>query len=71
MFGALPLLGLIVFGSAHTHARAPSQPLIYQAIDLGLLFFGCVLFCIVIFGLLPMALQYGFVWLVRRWTGRD
>ena len=71
MFGALPLLGLIVFRSAHIHAMPPFQPLIYQAIDLVLMFFGCVLFCIVVFGLLPMSLQYGFVWLVRRWTGRD
>ncbi len=26
--------------------------------------------CIVLFGLLPMALQYAFAWLVRLWTGR-
>ena len=71
MFGALPVLGLMVFRSDYTHATAPSRTFIYQAVDLSLLFFGCVLFCIVVFGLLPMSLQYGFIWLVRRWTGRD
>ena len=29
-----------------------------------------VIGCILVFGLLPMALQYVFAWLVRLWTGR-
>jgi hypothetical protein len=41
-----------------------------MSLDLGLIFFGCIAFCILCFGLVPMALQHGFVYIVRRWTGR-
>nr|CAS02509.1 putative integron gene cassette protein [uncultured bacterium] len=38
--------------------------------NLGLIFLSCIAFCIVAFGLLPMALLHGFTWLVSRCTGR-
>lgn len=31
----------------------------------------CVGGCVVLFGLLPMALVRSFAWAMRRWTGRD
>lgn len=71
VFGFLPVLGLIVFRSEYGRVATHSRSLITQAFDLGFLFIGSVLFCIVFFGLLPMAFQYGFIWVVRRWTGRS
>ena len=70
VFGALPTLGLIAFRSDYGATSAQARPLVLQALDLGFVFFGSIAFCIAVFGLLPMALQYAFVWLVRRWTGR-
>lgn len=70
LFGILPVLGLLAFRSEYQRFPTYSRPLIAQALDVGVLFFGSVLFCVVVFGLLPMALQYCFIWVVRRWTGR-
>ncbi|WP_282269891.1 hypothetical protein [Stenotrophomonas sp. PS02298] len=70
LFGVLPVLALLASSLEHQHHSNHSRPLIAQALELGLLFFGCILFCVIIFGLLPMAVQYCFVWMVRRWTGR-
>lgn len=71
LFGILPVLGLLAFRSEYQRFPSCSRPLIAQVFDVGLLFFGSVLFCIVVFGLLPMALQYCFIRVVRRWTGRS
>jgi hypothetical protein len=70
LFGILPILGLLASRSELQHLPSHSRPLFAQAIDLGLLFVGSVLFCIIVFGLLPMAVQYVFIWMVRRWSGR-
>ena len=70
LFGILPLLALLVSSVEHQHLPSHSRPLMAQALDLGLLFAGSVLFCIITFGLVPMAVQYCFIWMVRRWTGR-
>lgn len=68
--GVLPALGLIAFRADYGAAAAQARPLVLQVLDLGLVFLGSVVFCIAVFGLLPMALQYAFAWCVRRWTGR-
>jgi len=70
LFGILPVLGLFAFRSEYQRFPTYSRPLIAQALDVGFLFIGSVLFCVVVFGLLPMALQYCFIWVVRCWTGR-
>ena len=70
VFGIVPVLGLLAFRSDYSHIPGQSRPLFAMAIDLGLMFFASIAFCILFFGLLPMAVQQGFVWLVRRWTGR-
>jgi len=69
LFGILPVLGLLAFRSEYQRFPSCSRSLVAQVFDAGLLFFGSVLFCIVVFGLLPMALQYCFIRVVRRWTG--
>ncbi len=69
VLGVLPVLAMLAL-RGHSRFPAPPRSLISQAFDLGLVFVASVCFCIFFFGLLPMAFQHGFVWLVRRWTGR-
>lgn len=71
IFGLVPVLAILAFESEYGRHAAPARSLLIQALDLGLVVVASVVFCIFCFGLLPMALQQGFVWLVRRWTGRD
>ena len=71
VFGLVPVLAIVAFESEYGHHAAPERSLLIQVLDLGLVLVASVAFCIFCFGLLPMALQHGFVWLVRRWTGRD
>jgi hypothetical protein len=70
VFGVIPALAVVAFRSDYATNAAQSISLIDQAAGLALLFVGSILFCVVFSGLLPMALQYDFVRLVRRWTGR-
>ena len=69
LLGVLPALAMLAV-RGHDRVLAQPRPLISQVFDLGLVFVGSVCFCVFFFGLLPMACQHGFVWLVRRWTGR-
>lgn len=71
VFGMVPVLAVLAFESEYGRHAAQARSLLMQAFDLGLVMVASVVFCILCFGLLPMALQHGFVWLVRRWTGRD
>ena len=71
IFGLVPVLAILAFASEYGRHAAPARSLLFQALDLGLVVVASVGFCIFCFGLLPMALQHGFVWLMRRWTGRD
>ncbi len=50
----------------------PNQKLslISEAGEFAIYFIICVLFCVFVFGLLPMAIQNCFIWLVRRWKSR-
>ena len=70
VFGAVPVLVLLVSFFTHGRTPAPSRPLLAMSLDLGLIFIGCMAFCILFFGLVPMAVQHAFVYVVRRWTGR-
>ena len=70
VFGVIPALAVVAFPSDYATNAAQSTSFTDQAVGLALVFVGSILFCFVFFGLLPMALQYAFVWLVRRWTGR-
>ena len=70
VFGAMPVLALLFSAFTHGLGSEPSRSLLAMSLDLGLIFFGCIAFCILCFGLVPMALQHGFVYIVRRWTGR-
>ena len=69
LLGVLPVLASLAF-RGYSRFPAPPRSLISQIFDLGLVIVASVCFCIFFFGLLPMAFQHGFVWLVRRWTGR-
>lgn len=71
IFGLVPVLAILAFESEHGRHAAPARTLLIQALDLGLVVVASAAFCIMCFGLLPMALQHGFVWLVHRWTGRE
>ena len=71
LFGLVPVLAMLALESEHGRQAVPARSLLIQALDLGLFVVASVVFCILCFGLLPMALQHGFVWLVRRWTGHD
>ena len=70
LFGLVPVLAILAFESEYGRHTAPARSLLIQAFDLGLIVVASAAFCILCFGLLPMALQHGFVWLMRRWTGR-
>lgn len=70
IFGLVPVLAIVAFESEYGRHAASARPLLAQAFDLGLVLLGGIAFCIVFFGLVPMAIQHVFVWLVRRWTGR-
>ena len=69
VLGVLPALAMLAL-RGHDLLPAPPRSIISQVFDLGLVFVASVCFCIFFFGLLPMVFQHGFVWLVRRWTGR-
>lgn len=69
LFGAAPTLAWVSF-RARGNAFPQGWNLAVQMFDLLLIFCGSIAICIVIFGLLPMALQCLFVGLVHRWTGR-
>jgi len=70
VFGILPVLGALAWRSEYSRNSGPPSSFLSQAFDLGLVFLASIAFCILFFGLLPMAVQHGFVWVVRRWTGR-
>ncbi|MBX3712245.1 MAG: hypothetical protein KF800_09825 [Lysobacter sp.] len=70
VFGILPVLGAFAWRSEYSRNPGPPPSLFSLAFDLGLVFIASVAFCILFFGLLPMAVQHCFVWAVRRWTGR-
>jgi len=71
IFGLVPVLAIVAFESEYGRHAAPERSLLIQALDLGLVVVASAAFCILCFGLVPLALQHGFVWLVRHWTGRD
>lgn len=71
IFGIVPVLAVLAFRSEYSRLPVPARSLLAQAFDLGLAFSGSIAFCIFFFGHLPMAVQHGFIWLVRRWTGRN
>ena len=68
-FGAVPTLAWLLSRS-RGNAFPQGWNLVVQAFDLLLFFCGSIAVCILIFGLLPMALQCMFVTMVRHWTGR-
>ncbi|WP_162375217.1 hypothetical protein [Pseudoxanthomonas sangjuensis] len=70
IFGIIPVLGILAWRSEYSRNPSPPPSFLSQAFDLGLVFFASVAFCILFFGLLPMAVQHVFVWAVRRLTGR-
>jgi hypothetical protein len=70
IFGMVPVLAVLAFESEYGSHAAPARSWLVQAFELGLVLLGSIAFCILVFGLVPMALQLGFVWLARRWTGR-
>ena len=64
--GGLPLLAAFLLAFGRTTAVPVRSPIL-QMLDAGLF----VMACIAVFGLLPMLVQYVFIHVVRRWTGRD
>ncbi len=71
IIGLLPLAGILLLGSRRVVVADHVAPLSLQVLDGVLFLLASVVFCIVVFGLLPMALQYAFLRGVRWWTGRD
>jgi hypothetical protein len=71
VIGVLPWLAMLVLGSRGRAGAVPARPLLLQLWEAGLFVLVCVVGCVVLFGLLPMALQYAFIRGARWWTGRD
>lgn len=71
LMGAVPVLALLLLPARSRLPVAPSATLLMHGLDLVMMFLGCVVFTVVVFGLVPMAMQYLFVRAVRAWTGRD
>ena len=71
VIGVLPWLAMLVLGSSGRAGTVPLRPLLLQLWEAGLFVLVCVIGCVVLFGLLPMALQYAFIRGARWWTGRD
>lgn len=69
--GIVPVLACLALGSRRIAVADHMRPLSLQALDAVLFFLASVAFCMVVFGLLPMLVQYVFVRAMRRWTGRD
>lgn len=69
--GLLPWLAMLVLESGGRGGPPHARPLLLQALGAGVFVLACVIGCVVVFGLLPMALQYAFIRGVRWWTGRD
>ena len=61
VFGIVPVLALLAFRSDYSRIPGQSRSLLAMTFDLGFMFFASIAFCIVFFGLLPMAVQHGFV----------
>ena len=53
VFGAMPVLALLFSAFTHGLGSEPSRSLLAMSLDLGLIFFGCIAFCILCFGLVP------------------
>ena len=70
LFGILPALASLAIRSERVHAGPGPIFTVAAVTDFAAMFAGSVIFCIVVFGLVPMAVQHGFVWFVRRWSGR-
>lgn len=71
LVGLLPVLGGIALRSERDAGPHDFSGWLNLLINLAGILVGCVASSVVLFGLLPMAIQYGFVKLARRWTGRD
>jgi hypothetical protein len=69
--GALPWLGMLVFDTGGRSGVVHARPLLSQLVEAAAFVLACVVGCVVLFGLLPMALQYAFIRGVQWWTGRD
>jgi len=67
----VPLVLILVLESGRIALGDHARPLPLQATDAALFVASSMVFCMVVFGLLPMALQYAFIRGVRWWTGRD
>ena len=68
--GILPVLGSIAVRSERVAGPESFSSWLVYALSLAGVFLGCVIFCVALFGLLPMLLQHGFIKLARLWTGR-
>ncbi|KAF1727437.1 hypothetical protein [Pseudoxanthomonas japonensis] len=71
VIGVAPLLLAFVLGSGRVAMGGHARPLSLLAVDAVLFVVVAVVFCMVVFGLLPMAVQYAFIRGARWWTGRD
>lgn len=68
-FGAVPTLAW-VSSRSWENAFPHGWNLAVQAFELLVICCGSIAFCVLIFGLIPMFLQYVFVSMVCHWTGR-
>ena len=69
--GAVPWLGLLALDAVGRSGAIHARPLLPQLAEAAAFVLACMVGCIVLFGLLPMALQYAFIRGARWWTGRD
>lgn len=69
--GTLPWLGMLAFDAIGRSGAIHTRPLLPQLAEATAFVLACMVGCIVLFGLLPMALHYAFIRGVRWWTGRD
>ena len=70
VLGILPMLGSLAVRSEWAAGSDGPWAWMGHAVSLAGVLAGSVLFCVVVFGLLPMLLQAGFVKLGRMWTGQ-
>ncbi|AWV08828.1 hypothetical protein [Marilutibacter maris] len=70
VLGLVPALGSIAIRSERVAGPEGFLDWLLYAMNLAGVLVGSVIFCVLVFGMLPMLLQAGFVKLARLWTGR-
>ena len=71
VIGLVPLLVGVLLAPTRIFAGDQIRPVSLQLMDGALFLLASIVFCVVVFGLLPMVLHIAFIRCTRWWTGRD